>query len=207
MTGCNSRLLAALFAAVVLAAATAGASANRLSIQAPVFRIIFARFTLQPSLGSSVICPLTVAGTFHGAVLTKNLNSLIGHVVSVSIGRQFAGEEVCEGGFATVLRETLPWHVQYGGFTGILPSISGMIARFIGFAMKIDNGSIACLFRTTNERPLRGTFIREAGGRLSEFSADASSTIPFQGLDPLCIFATARSLGSAALGSTTLTLI
>lgn len=192
--------VAVLMMAVTLAAATTSASANRLASSSSVFGLIWSRLTLQPSLGSSVICPVTMVGTLHGRTITKTLASLVGYVTSADVGTAGSTTAVCEGGTLTVLIGTLPWHARYRAFTGSLPNISGVIPTFTGVSMQFNNGPLTCLFRTTPERPFVGTLNRESGGGITSFTADSSASIPAPIGGGLCALATVRFLGTANVG-------
>jgi len=85
---------------------------------------------------------MTLAGTFHSNTISKTMNSLIGYITSASLG-------TCSGGRATILRETLPWHIVYSGFTGTLPNIRSVNMDIIGLSMAVETEGVACLLRTT----------------------------------------------------------
>jgi hypothetical protein len=56
---------------------------------------------------------------------------------------------------------TLPWHVQYGGFTGTLPTITSIRTNIIGFAFRIrEPFGVTCLARSTAAEPATGVFNR-----------------------------------------------
>lgn len=192
-------LLSALAAALVLSMAVGSASANRLASNSTSFSLTWARLTLAPSLGSSVICPVTLAGSFHSRTITKTLESLIGYVTSASVGAAGRTTATCEGGTATILSATLPWHVRYGGFTGTLPNITGVILRLVGASFQINNGSLACLAATTAARPAIGTAAREAGGAITGLRTDETASIPLTGGGGLCTLATGRFIGSGGV--------
>jgi hypothetical protein len=178
--------LIALTAALVLAIAASAASASRLSISERSFLIRWSPLTIGTTAGSSIRCSLTLDGSFHSSTITKVERALIGYINAATIaGTSGNGREaVCAGATFTVLRETLPWHVQYNGFTGTLPRIATIGLLLLGASYRIDpEGSFepACLARTTEATPSRGITNIEAGGTITGFEADPSALIPQSG--------------------------
>lgn len=112
-------LLAALTAALLLAVTVGTASANRLAYSETGYRIAFAPLSFVPSFGSTVRCPVTLAGSLHSRTVTKTAGLLIGYVNSVTVG-------TCEAGAARANTETLPWHQQYSSFAGTLPNMTAV---------------------------------------------------------------------------------
>jgi hypothetical protein len=119
-------VLATLASALVLAALVNVASANRLSLSSQTFRAVWAPIQLEGE-GSELDarCNLTMEGTFHSRTFSKVARSLLGVITSAAFGP-------CEGGGAVVMRETLPWHLMYEGFTGTLPNITGVTFGLVG---------------------------------------------------------------------------
>ena len=71
----------------------------------------------------------------------------------------------CASGSATLLTETLPWHVQYASFAGTLPNITAVRYNIIGFARRIrEIIGLTCLFRSTTAEPMAWTDNRDASG-------------------------------------------
>ena len=140
----STLLLAALTAALLLAACVTSASANRLSFSERTFRITWAPMTFIYELaeGRRANCNLTLEGSFHNSTFAKVPNSLIGYVTRAAIAP-------C---LVTVLRETLPWHVLYGSFSGTLPTISSIHIRIVGISMRVNE--FGCLARATAVRPM-----------------------------------------------------
>jgi hypothetical protein len=179
-------VLGALAAAMLLAFAVGTASANRLSISERNFLIRWAPLTLASTAGSSIRCSVTLDGSFHSSTITKTTGLLIGYITTATIaGTSGNGREaVCTGGTATVLRETLPWHVQYNGFTGTLPRITGVNLLLIGASFRVDpEGSFepACLARTEALHPSRGIAELNAGGEIRNLRPDETALIPLSG--------------------------
>lgn len=108
------------------------------------------------------ICALTLEGSFHERRTAKVAESLVGFVTRAGFGG-------CSTGSATVLTETLPWHVRYMAFTGTLPNISSIRAKIVGAGVQVRENvfGITCLLRSSAAEPTIATFNREALGALS----------------------------------------
>jgi hypothetical protein len=182
---------------VVLISLTAStASANRFSIEEDDFAIVWTALTFTTDAGVSVTCPVALAGSFHSRAITKTVNSLIGHVTSAQVGR-------CADGAITVLTATLPWHVAYGGFTGRLPSISGVNLRLIGAAYQVSDGGVTCLARTDSAEPSTAIAEVEAAGEITGVTADASAAIDIDDPSFMCTLAGDVQLSGRAMLSST----
>ncbi len=167
-------LLAALAATAILGALVGTASANNLSTNEQGFRIVWTELNLTEAIfGIGVHCPVTLEGSFHTPTIRKVIGSLIGYVTRAAVRN-----EACRGGHATVLTETLPWHVTYEGFTGTLPRITSIIELLAEPAFRIETAIITCLSRATNIKgEIRGTI--EAGGAFKpEILTPGRETIP-----------------------------
>jgi len=157
-------MVVGLSTAVALAAAVGSSSANRLSIShGNLWRAVFRPLRWNSGGLTVFACALTLEGSFHSATIRKIERLLIGHITHASVGP-------CETGTATVLTETLPWHVQYLGFRGRLPIIEGGVRLIlVGLSLQIRDaifGSL-CLTRTTEEAPagvIAEVEAEEAGG-------------------------------------------
>jgi len=162
-------LLAVVAAAAVLGALVGSASANRLSTTSQTWRVTFARLELRGAF-AELTCPITFEGSFHSATIAKS-PTLVGYVA-----RAVAG--ACSFGSATLLTQTLPWHVRYGSFGGTLPSIGSLTLNLVGFAIRTREASSAtCLMLSMATEPLRLRFTRETTtGALTE--AEAEGVIP-----------------------------
>lgn len=168
--------LIGLMAALTLAVATA--SANRLSYTSQTFRITWASLTFSESGGNFPIsCPVTLEGSFHSRSMAKVRNTL-----AAFITRALVNSPACSEGHATILNESLPWHVTYQSFIGTLPSIIGVRHFLIGAAFQIEPGlGIVCLARSTTTSPAAGDASREAGGNITSLRPDSSLPIPVTG--------------------------
>lgn len=168
----------ALVAALGLALAVGSASANRLSYSSQLFRIIWTSLTFSEAGGNFPIsCPVTLEGSFHSTTFSKVRELLVGFITRASVNN--AG---CTEGQATILSESLPWHVRYQSFTGTLPAITGVRHYLIGAAFQIEPGlGIRCLARSSEAFPAAGDATREAGGNITSLSPDSTLAIPVTG--------------------------
>jgi hypothetical protein len=143
---------------VVLGALASAANARNLSISDQTVRATFRELEFSGGAGTTR-CAVTMEGSFHARTVEKTLERLVGYLTRVTLG-------ACATGTATVLAETLPWHVQYNGFTGTLPAITTVRAKIVGMAFRIREPGfgVACLARTTAAEPSHIAFNREAGG-------------------------------------------
>jgi hypothetical protein len=152
-------LLAVVGATVLLGALVSSASAGRLSASTQTIRATWANMTFTGPFGTTE-CEVTLAGSLHTRTITKTRGALIGFINRAEL------RTPCRRGAATILRETLPWHVQYDSFAGTLPRITAISTRVIGASFQINEGFI-CLARTTAATPAIGVFNREAAGRIT----------------------------------------
>ncbi len=158
------RIIKSSFAVALIAALgalTGTAAARNLSTSNQTFRASYRELRYSGGFGTN-ICSVTLEGSLHTRTLAKVVGSLIGYITAATLG-------ACQQGSATVLREALPWHLRYRGFTGTLPAIASMITDLVGFAFQIREPAfgITCLARSTAETPARITFSREAAGALT----------------------------------------
>lgn len=149
--------LAAMSATVALFALVGVASANDLSVSSQTMRVTWTRAEFIGGFGT-VACAFTVEGSMHTRTTTKTAGALVGFVTRASVGP-------CPTGSATVLTVTLPWHVQYAGFTGTLPTIGSVIENIIGASWQIREPTfgITCLVRSTALSPNTATFTLASG--------------------------------------------
>jgi len=145
--------LVAVIMSVLFGALVSTASAGRLEFSIGSTRINFASLEfLMP--GATTRCKVTLEGSFHSRTLAKVLGSLIGFVTRADLGP-------CASGTATILRETLPWHIRYSGFSNPLPNITSIFAHVIGVAWRVrESGGIACLARSVAAEPALITYAR-----------------------------------------------
>jgi len=157
----SKTLLTIAGAIVILGALVGVASAARLSTSSQVLRATFREVEAGGGNGFAR-CALTLEGSFHERTTTKVAERLIGLLTRATLG-------ACVTGSATVLTETLPWHIRYDGFTGALPNISSIRARAVGAAFRVREPlGIICLATSTATEPVLATFTREAAGVLTQ---------------------------------------
>jgi hypothetical protein len=146
-------LLAAAGATVLLGTLVSTASAGRLSISNQSIRGTWSSVTFRGGFGEAR-CHVTLEGSFHSRTMIKELGSLVGYVTSAILS-------ACGQGTASILRETLPWHIRYSGFEPSLPEIRSLRVHIVGSSWRIsENFGINCLARSTTARPTIGTVHR-----------------------------------------------
>lgn len=152
------------------------ATARRLEVSSSTFRLTFARIRFESNLNPIVNCVLTMEGSLHATTIAKVAGTLVGYITRATLGP-------CETGRATILRESLPWHVRYGSFTGTLPAINRVELQVVHMQIRLLTFETPCLHQTTAEQPLRVYLLREAGGAISEVEAEARRLQTGCGLD------------------------
>jgi len=142
-------------ATVLLGALIASASARNLSSSSQTLRATFSRIDFTGGFGT-VECAVTVEGSFHSRTIQKNLGHLAGLITRAIVG-------TCPRGSATVLQESLPWHVRYNSFEGTLPNIRQINATISGlaFRMREPTFGLTCLAVSEEEEPATLTFNRD----------------------------------------------
>jgi hypothetical protein len=162
--------LLALVATLILSVA-GDASAIMLSVGTTNYTAVWreVRFIVE---SQTTTCNLTLEGSFHSSTFKKVEGALIGHIARASLG-------TCTGFSTTVLRETLPWHVQYGGFEGALPAIERLKLRLVGLSLRMNLIGTNCLARSEANRPAVLRANREAGGSITSLTGERAATIPF----------------------------
>jgi hypothetical protein len=192
-------LLTALTATLVLAAAMNTASARRLEFSNTGIRAVWRALTFEfrDFLGSShtVICPLTLEGTLHSRTISKVSGQLIGFIT-----RAIAGAP-CDGN-SVIPASSLPWHVRYDSFAGVLPRIEIVRLQVIGFSFILSE----CLYRSSPEEPIYWQALLGASGEIRGIRLDESRAIPLFEGNLLCTSNTiykGTSDPSTLLGTTT----
>ncbi|HEX7292322.1 MAG TPA: hypothetical protein VF250_14470 [Conexibacter sp.] len=137
-------LLATASASVLLGALASCASARGFSLSNQSMRATFT--SVEITIFEEVRCQLTLEGSFHSRTIAKVARSLIGYITRAVVGP-------CNGTTATILRETLPWHVRYQGFLGALPDITSITTHVIGAGLRLGGFGFACLVGTTEAEP------------------------------------------------------
>jgi hypothetical protein len=187
------RLGTALLVTSVLAVVAGTASANRLEIpNTTSFRFSWSQLTFTFA-GRTVNCEVRLTGLFHSRTITKVPGNLIGYV------NEATTINLCTGGEARALKESLPWHVRYASFTGTLPNISRIIIQIIGMSFRIQpREMIACLFRSSTTEPALFIFEVREGTLNSIEPAPGEITLQPGGM---CEMAGRVTLGNVLRGS------
>jgi hypothetical protein len=174
-------LLASLTATALLAMAVSSANATRLRISEQSFRVTWTSLRLTNTANTNtVLCPVTLEGSFHSATISKVANALIGYITRASV-RGGSGREECIGGTATVLGERLPWHVRYRGFTGTLPTIASVITGLVGASWQISEPGSTCRATTTSSEPAIGNIRLSREGVAESLSPEINARITLEG--------------------------
>jgi hypothetical protein len=191
-------VLVALAATLALAVAVSGtASARVFSISNRNFRVTWGEVEFSnPSGFGTVRCPMTLEGSFHSQTISKVEKALIGYV-----NRATFRETACTGGPETVNQASLPWHLTYNGFRGILPRINSirLLVNQLEIRIREPFGWI-CNARAEANHEARGEIILNTNGEATNLVPDPGPQIPVTGC-----FATETGLeGSSTDGRITL---
>jgi hypothetical protein len=182
--------LAGLAAVLLLSLAVSNASARNISLNEQSFRAVWTPFS-RIAAGRTIRCNVTLEASFHYRTFVKRLGALVGLVT-----RAIANS--CNGGSATVLAASLPWHIAYGGFAGTLPDITLLLFNVISYSANLfpTGAPRACLARSTAANPVVLRANVGAGGRMTSITADETAQIPLE--EFFCAFA-----GTASFSGTT----
>ena len=122
----------------VLAVMTAGASANRLSVNRREVRMVWSGMTFTTLNGERLVCPVTLEGEFEAATFVKTLNVRIGFINAATYG--------C----AERIRLLFPssWELIYRGFVGALPEIRTLELHINNFAFSWRGPFLTCIYRS-----------------------------------------------------------
>jgi hypothetical protein len=160
-------LLAVVGASVLLGALVSSASAGRISITNQSIRATFPRVDFRGVFTTS--CEVTLEGSLHSRTFTK-VRRLIGYITRAIV------HQPCRNNEASILTETLPWHVEYESFEGTLPNITRISTHVIGSSFVVEEPFSTCLARSTRERAAFGDYTVGAGGVITR--ADIGGTVP-----------------------------
>jgi hypothetical protein len=165
-------------------AAAASASASRISMSNQNIRMVWSSFEYIPTgAGTTIRCPLTLEGSFHSNTFTKVAGLLIGYITRANSDNArctngtawiLNGEEQQDG---VTLGTTLPWHIQYDGFAGTLPSFTRVRVRIVGFAYLLRFAGVNCLYQSTQTEPQPLLLFREVSGRISSVQIEGRTTL------------------------------
>ena len=170
-------LLASLTATAILAMAISSASANRLSVSNNrLWRVTWTSLRFLNNVNTNtVLCPVTLEGSFHSATIVKTIGALLGYVTRASLINN------CTGGHATIRTETLPWHIRYRGYSGTLPNITLIILGLSRTRFRVETGGITCEVTTEDTNPAVGRLVIR-NGVVENLTPDPRTTIPLEGL-------------------------
>jgi len=189
-------VFATLGATALLCTVVGAASARNLSISTQTLRATWQNIEVSESLGTTVRCQLTLEGSFHARTHMKVVGTLIGNINRAAMA--------CPVFEWRVLTATLPWHVRYRLFAGVLPNIVGYWTSIVGFAIQIrDAFGRICLGTSTAEQPFMLDFTRAMSGSFTEARASGSFPATCMGAENTLTFAGRATAFQAA----TLTLI
>jgi hypothetical protein len=186
-------LLSALTAALVLASAISTASARRLELSTQNIRVTWTganSLTFEGGIaGAEVICEVTIEGSFHSRTLSKVSGQLIGYITSAMVKRPCiknnawvlnGSERLPEGAVTTT---TLPWHILFVSFTGVLPRIESIRLSLInaGFLVRVVTilGTLNCLYKSSAAQPMLGDVAVTETGQATTLSPDPTVPIPW----------------------------
>jgi hypothetical protein len=187
----RSKLIFAVLAATAfLSLAVSSANARRIELSNQTFRAVWASLEFTAA-GNLIRCPVTLEGSFNSRTISKVCGQLVGRITAARVR-----EASCVGGTARALTETLPWHIQYLGFIGTLPNITGIREILVGARFQVITGGHTCLAGTTQAHP--GAGIAEVvGGVASKLRAEEEAEIPLGG-EFVCFFAGESHFGGTA---------
>jgi hypothetical protein len=169
--------LAGMTATIALSFAVSGASARRIQTSEQGFLARWTNVAFNAG-GNRISCPVTLEGSFHSKTTSKVCGQLIGYVTRAQIP---GAAPPCVGGTATMLTETLPWHIQYNSFAGRLPSITRIRVTIVQTRFQIASGGVTCLAGSTQEHPEGGDINIGASGEGRTLTALPEFTIPLGG--------------------------
>jgi hypothetical protein len=144
-------LLAGLATTVFLSLAVSSASANRLSLTNPRIRVTWTALRAIDEVGNTrVSCPVTIEGSFHSATIRKVEAALVGYITRAEVR-----SASCSGGKANILNASLPWHMTYDKFEGVLPSITSIWLLLHNIAFEVEVFFQRCLYQGNAENRAR----------------------------------------------------
>jgi hypothetical protein len=163
-------VLVGLGATLLMALAIGSASARTFSITNQNIRVAFRNLEFEIEGISTTTCRVTLEGSLHSRTIAKVRGALIGYLTRVSTNN-------CNNG-VTILTETLPWHIRYESFSGILPNITLILIRSSPVSFRVEGGfGISCLARGE----LGARFIRIVPGGQLRFARIERQSLPLTG--------------------------
>jgi hypothetical protein len=175
-------IIGGLITALALAAAVGTANARRLAMSENHFLSHFRALTFESSSGT-VICAVSIEGSFHEKTLEKIARSLIGYISEARVKRP------CTNGEAWIQdtqergageSESLPWHILYERFIGALPNITGIeVTLDNALFLLVAFGGVRCVYRASTTSPMRGIVNRNTTtGNATSLRSNETSRIP-----------------------------
>jgi len=165
-------ILAAATTTVVLGLAVSSASARRIEVSVQRFHQVWGSLNVVGEF-ATVKCPVTLEGSFHSKTTSKVIGQLVGYISRVTVGNSS-----CTSGHLTALTETLPWHVTFEGFGGILPRITEIHLLYIGWAFRFELLGASCLWHTTTIEPAEGwIFVEPNSGQVGQLEPNTGRFI------------------------------
>lgn len=190
-------MLTSAFAAIVLASAATTAFATRFAFSENHFRVVWPageRLVIESEpAGTRVKCPATLEGSFHSRTLSKVSGQLIGYITKAFVGNF---NECVEANNVTNIiflnenqgvNNSLPWHIQYRLFTGILPRIETIEIGIINFSYLITTTlGATCLYASTAAFPAFMAFLINIEGKITGLHANEAAKIPLHAGGAAC---------------------
>lgn len=172
----KTQALGAYIATIItLALAVTNASANQLSISNQNIRSTWTSLRSITSTNATILCPVTVEGSFHGRTIAKTIGALVGYITRASVANSS-----CTGGRFTVHNESLPWHLTYEGFGGTLPSIERITVSLLGASYEIEDSTNICTGTTEVEFPWRNIIRLNTTTHVAETLTPGTNSIPLR---------------------------
>jgi len=198
-------VLVALAATALFAALATTALARRFEITETRIRVTFRELIFEGG-GDRVECEVIIEGTFHYRTITKVERSLIGYITRAAVNEAGCRSQPV-GIRARILAETLPWHVRYSEFEGVLPEVRIQI-QFINAGFDLNNVPLlgVCKYRSAspfmiiggpNTGPItegNATMIAEERVRIRSETAFCPELILASGPEPILILGTVNAV-------------
>jgi hypothetical protein len=147
-------LLSALLSGLALVTIASQAAGRRIEVTQQQVKAVWTSaepIIFELEAGMRMSCPVTLEGSFHSRTLSKVADELIGYVRRFTLNSSTCRRQGLES--ISVLAETLPWHIQYRGFQGTLPNITGINYEIVGSSFQVTQSGLMCLYRGTEALP------------------------------------------------------
>jgi hypothetical protein len=172
----SKALIAVIIGAIVLTMAIGTAAASRLRASSTDIDLIWraggtGKLSFEAA-GNVISCDVTLLISLRSTIMKTEGRQ--GEITEAATAN-------CTGETIVVLRETLPWSVEYRSFTGSLPRISKIRVAFIGLALRTTIVGSGCLFGTTAARPLFAEILLNERSVATELRVDETRSIPLGG--------------------------